>query len=860
MQKKLTKIHFFILSCLSVIFLFTLTWNLDRSLKEKHDKEIIEVFKSELHSLEKSFTSKKDQLIQHATYVSKNKELKSIIEKFHQKKYSWKEVNNAVKPFLKNQIDNFRYMGYFIISKDGLSLASSRDSNVGTESLLFKNKEIWNKVLRDKPFITPIIQSDVELISESSNKLATMFVMTPIKKGSLTLGYLAFRIDPNLFYWEQLLSVRIGETRESYLVSREGDLLSPSRFQSQLTDYLADYLPGKEIFNISLPVISEGKSPLRDMSHALSGFRLSPYPDYRGAAVVGIWQWIDSLNIGLVIERDYVDAYSNYQYSQKILWFIFLFSAGLISGIFYLLARFHERYKESLEVMTDHLSGIEATVLNYLPMENYRIQSTNQHFLQQTGLEKTQIIGRSILDFIHPDDLENFTKTIVHNLIDKNSIEHEYRMVFKDKTIHVKERGQIKQASGVVNIDSFITNITERKIMEKRLVNQITLSSIFQTLLRKASTFESTIEMYQFVLELLIDYHIAEINSGSVYSIDTQKDIHIEFEQGEVPEEIEGFFSRWEDSIRLKSQITNNLPVIEFIDDNKQEVYIPIELRGRVFGMMKLNMDYMKEFDGQVVQFLMSMAHIMSEVVLRLKIDEELALQRENNVKNERLSAVGEISDSLAHELNNPLMIIKGMIKLMKRSIEKEKYERLPKTIKDIDKATDRITTLVSSLRLFNRNHHTVIDQIDFRKFFNSMVIEGSIQAEKNDILLTYENQLDGCLFASKEELGFVIQKYITECCNVVRTQEEKEIVVTTKQINDCIELRIINMHAPSPEEIMQNKDDDQVVENKVEGVNLWKNIIELNKGSVEYINGHYEHGFVLRLMFEESLPDKKSA
>jgi len=683
--------------------------------------------------------------------------------------------------------------------------------------------------------------------------------VTPIKNGKTTLAYLSFRIDPISFFWNQLLRVRIGETGESYLVSREGVLLSPSRFQEQLTDFVQDYVPGKEIFNVSLPIIRKGKSPLKGMSHALPGFRLSPYPDYRGTYVVGIWEWIDSLNIGLVIERDHAEAYTNYYNTQKFLWFIFLFSTALISGIFYLLARFHERYKESLEVMTDHLSGIEATVLNYLPMESYKIQSTNQHFIKQTGLEKNQIIGRSVLEFIHPDDVDNFKKTIVHNLVDKKSIEHEYRMVVKDITIHVKERGQIQQTSGVVSIDSFITNITERKKMEKRLVNQITLSSIFQTLLRKASTFESTNEMYQFAMDLLIDYQIAEIHSGSVYTIDKDKDIHIEFESGEDPEEIEGFFSRWEDSIRLKPQITNNQPVIEFIDDNQQEVYIPLEQKGHVFGMMKLNMKHMKDFDGQVVQFLMSMAHIMSEVILRINLDEELAVQRENNVKTERLSAVSEISDSLAHELNNPLMIIKGMIKLMKRSVEKEKYERLPKTIKDIDKVTDRITTLVSSLRLFNRNHHTVIDQIDFRKFFNSMVIEGSIQAEKNDILLTYKNKLDGCLFGSKEELSFVIQKYITECCNVVRTQEEKEIVVTTKHIKGCIELRIINMHAPSPEEIMQNKDGDQVVENKVEGVNLWKNIIELNKGSVEYINGHYEHGFVLRLMFEKSLTEKKS-
>jgi len=137
MYKKLTKIHFFILSCLSVILLFTLTWNLDRSLKENHDKEIIEVFKSELHSLENSFISKKQQLIQHSNYVSYSDQLKEIVKSYSQKKSNWKQIHKRAKNILLNHIDNFRYQGYFIISKEGLTLASSRDANVGTSNLLF---------------------------------------------------------------------------------------------------------------------------------------------------------------------------------------------------------------------------------------------------------------------------------------------------------------------------------------------------------------------------------------------------------------------------------------------------------------------------------------------------------------------------------------------------------------------------------------------------------------------------------------------------------------------------------------------------------------------------------------------------
>lgn len=152
------------------------------------------------------------------------------------------------------------------------------------------------------------------------------------------------------------------------------------------------------------------------------------------------------------------------------------------------------------------------------------------------------------------------------------------------------------------------------------------------------------------------------------------------------------------------------------------------------------------------------------------------------------------------------------------------------------------------------------MEQIDFKPFFTNLMIEVSIMAEKSDILLHYENNLDGVLYGDKEELKFVLMKYITECCNVIRTQEEREILIQTQFENDRVKFFIKNTFPPPEEEIMKNKEGDSMVENKLEGVNLWKNVVELNMGQVRFINGQVEHGFEITLLFEEELSQKKSA
>jgi signal transduction histidine kinase len=70
-------------------------------------------------------------------------------------------------------------------------------------------------------------------------------------------------------------------------------------------------------------------------------------------------------------------------------------------------------------------------------------------------------------------------------------------------------------------------------------------------------------------------------------------------------------------------------------------------------------------------------------------------------VHTSRLGALGEMSAGFAHEVNNPLTIIKTGVKLLSKELEKDSFDKesLKKSLEKIDKSTERIVRIVNGLK-----------------------------------------------------------------------------------------------------------------------------------------------------------------
>jgi C4-dicarboxylate-specific signal transduction histidine kinase len=134
-------------------------------------------------------------------------------------------------------------------------------------------------------------------------------------------------------------------------------------------------------------------------------------------------------------------------------------------------------------------------------------------------------------------------------------------------------------------------------------------------------------------------------------------------------------------------------------------VCVPIRARHRILGTLSLGRQTDQRFTGEEVALLectadqiglaLDNARLYSET--RRQLD-ELRQSQTDVVRAERLAAVGELAGGVAHEINNPLMIILGQVHLL---LQGEDHETLLQGLRIIDGATKRAANIVRELVLF---------------------------------------------------------------------------------------------------------------------------------------------------------------
>ncbi|MBF0621229.1 MAG: transporter substrate-binding domain-containing protein [Magnetococcales bacterium] len=249
-----------------------------------------------------------------------------------------------VRAFVAKREREFGKIGFFIISPDHISIASQRDSNLGSQNLISEQRpDLLNKVFAGHSLFIPPIHSDVTLEKGQKKKPLTMFFAVPIRDvdGSV-LAVLTQRLMPKEQMSQIMHSGRIGRTGETYIIDLEGRIVTESRFVEQL--YEIDLLdrnskesqmlearnPGKSLLTGYRPNQAPSERPFTKMAqdifriaeemaqqehgrlHSDMVVDMTGYRDYRGTQVFGAWMWEPHLGLGIATEIDVEEALGGY--------------------------------------------------------------------------------------------------------------------------------------------------------------------------------------------------------------------------------------------------------------------------------------------------------------------------------------------------------------------------------------------------------------------------------------------------------------------------------------------------------------------------------------------------------------------
>jgi PAS domain S-box-containing protein len=230
-------------------------------------------------------------------------------------------------------------LGFYIVNRQGMSVGSDMDSNVGTRNLIATQRpELLGRVFAGESLFVPPVFSDVAVDDGSIGRTTSLFIAVPVQRSTgEVIAALAMGLDPALGFSRMLQFSRVGESGESYAFDQTGTLMSASRFESDLRgiELLAE--GESSILNIQIRDpggnMTEGfrsdlpraEHPLTLMAEsAIAGSadadnqrspvqsNIEGYRDYRGVQVFGAWLWDGQLGLGLTSEIDVAEAMSTF--------------------------------------------------------------------------------------------------------------------------------------------------------------------------------------------------------------------------------------------------------------------------------------------------------------------------------------------------------------------------------------------------------------------------------------------------------------------------------------------------------------------------------------------------------------------
>ncbi|MEX0862350.1 sensor histidine kinase [Nitrosopumilus sp.] len=210
----------------------------------------------------------------------------------------------------------------------------------------------------------------------------------------------------------------------------------------------------------------------------------------------------------------------------------------------------------------------------------------------------------------------------------------------------------------------------------------------------------------------------------------------------------------------------------------------------------------------------------------------ELKHLSEESIKSERLSAIGELSARLAHDLRNPLSVIKMSVDLLKNTTSDSRISdpQITSRIDLIDKSVDRIAHQVDDVLDYVRHSPLKISHVSLRQLVLSSVEK--IKIPKDIQIKIFEKNIEFDCDPIKLEAVFI--NLIMNAIQAIPDTGNVEIKINEK--NDYVLLEFIDSGDDLSDENV-DKIFEPLFTTKQKGTGLGlaicKNIIEQHGGTI---------------------------
>ncbi len=321
---------------------------------------------------------------------------------------------------LDGWIEEYQYRGYEVIGTDGIILRSSDPEHIGARSRVMSLVDPVRLNASDAILTPPVITDEV------GDEQLTMYSVAAIRDPNLPDepidGYLAFNIDPLLDYSAAFEVGRTGLSGDTYIVDRDGRLLSNIRYEAEMIEagllaeghpsllHLQARDPGLDITVLGLPGQAYRDWPLTEAARQVidngRGENLRGYRDPRGILVMGAWVWDARHDFGVITEIEVSEALAGANQARAVLR-VFAVAMALSFILLAVLFSAHRNVSRQKAQATEDANRRVRQILMTAAEGIYGIDGRgivtfiNPRACQMLGYEENELVGKDMHTTVH---------------------------------------------------------------------------------------------------------------------------------------------------------------------------------------------------------------------------------------------------------------------------------------------------------------------------------------------------------------------------------------------------------------------------------------------------------------------------
>jgi len=196
-----------------------------------------------------------------------------------------------------------------------------------------------------------------------------------------------------------------------------------------------------------------------------------------------------------------------------------------------------------------------------------------------------------------------------------------------------------------------------------------------------------------------------------------------------------------------------------------------------------------------------SVSGTCQDVTTKVEMESELEQKRLETIHASKMATLGEMAAGVAHEINNPLAVIKGNISLIQsKQLDNENMDVRLKTVMSF---VDRIAKIVKGLSLFSRSSsNSERENCRVSKMIQDSIFLSEVNAKRHAVEIYTQNIGSYELFCNQLEIEQVLVNLINNSIDAVKDLEERWVSVDVSGDSGSIYLRVMDSGSGIPPEI----------------------------------------------------------